>query len=193
VQAPAGKRWQLHVGENPEDAVAVTMYRESGDALERVELPVDSEGTQIFWMDWWTAKNAPVERIKVEPELKIDDDWVIYPMEGRVMDAVVETEVPLKPVLPALDALRLALCYTGPNDGIAVEPGYTVPAMRSRNGQQDTVLMRTYAAASEVKERFGVCTGAPPADRNWYREIHDYEPGNPEGYLKIRDYLFRLR
>ena len=73
--------------------MAVTIYRESGDMLERVELPVDGDGTQIFWMDLWTAKDAPVRRIKVEPELKIDEDWVIYPMEGRVMDAVVQGEV----------------------------------------------------------------------------------------------------
>ena len=61
--------------------------------LERVELPVDGDGNQIFWMDLWTARDAPVRRIKVEPELKIDEDWVIYPMEGRVMDAVVQGEL----------------------------------------------------------------------------------------------------
>ena len=38
-----------------------------------------------------------------------------------------------------------------------------------------------------------MCDGAPAGDLNWYREVRDYEPGNPEAYLKIRDYLFRLR
>ena len=40
-------------------------------------------------MDLWTAGNAPVQRIKVEPELKINDDWVTYPIEARVMEARV--------------------------------------------------------------------------------------------------------
>jgi hypothetical protein len=194
VQAPASKHWQLHIGQNPENAVAVTMYRESGDALERVELPVESDGTQIFWMDLWTAKDAPVRRIKVEPELNIDDDWVIYPMEGRVMDAVVQVEKPLEPMLPAVDALGLSQCFLDNPGRLPSGPAYTLPAVRSRNGQQDAILVRTYPAAQDdVKRLFKLCEGAPSGDRGWYGQLHDYEPGNPEAYLKIRDYLFRLR
>lgn len=193
VQAAAGKHWQLHIGQNPENAVAVTLYRESGDALERVDLPVDSEGTEIFWMDLWTAKSAPVQRIKVEPEIKIDDDWVIYPMEGRVTDAVVQTEKPLEPALPERDALRLSVCFSGAE---AAQPEsrlqYSLAAMRRRNSEQDAILARTHAAAEDLKKQFNVCAGAPPNDPNWYRQIRDYPPGNPESYLKVRDYLFRL-
>jgi hypothetical protein len=195
VQAPAGKHWQLHVGQNPENAVQVTMYRESGDTLERVELPVDADGTQVFWMDLWAAKDSPVRRIKVEPELNIDDDWVIYPMEGRVVDAAVQAEAPFEPRLPALDNLRLALCYTGPGSdvGAVSGPSYTLAALRSRNGQQDAILTKTLGAGEDVKRRFKMCDGAPPGDAGWYRQVRDYEPGNPEAYLKVRDYLFRLR
>ncbi len=194
VQAPSGKPWLLHVGQNPENAVVVTMYRESGDALEPVELPVEGAGTQVFWMDLWTARDAPVRRIKVEPELKIDDDWVIYPMEGRVMDAVVKVEKPVEPMLPARDALRFAVCVNGPLLGLPESgPRYTLPAMRYRNGQQDAILARTYAAGDDLKRLFNVCDGAPSGDQNWYLQIRDYQPGGPEGYLKVRDYLFRLR
>jgi hypothetical protein len=194
VQAPSGKPWLLHVGQNPENAVEVTMYRESGDALERVELPVEGDGAQIFWMDLWTARDAPVRRIKVEPELKIDDDWVIYPLEGRVMDAVVEVEKPVEPMLPARDALRFAVCFNGAILGLPESgPQYTVPALRYRNGQQDAILARTYAAGDDLKRLFKVCDGAPPGDQNWYRQMRDYPPGGPEAYLKVRDYLFRLR
>jgi hypothetical protein len=192
VQTPAGKHWQLHVGQNPENAVAVTMYRESGDTLERVELPVEGESTQIFWMDLWTARDAPVQRIKIEPELNIDGDWVIYPMEGRVMDAVVQGEKPLEPMLPAVDALGLSQCSSDFSGRVPSGPAYTLPAMRSRNGQQDAILARTYAAP-DIKRLFKLCEGAPSNDRNWYGQLHDYEPGSPEAYLKIRDYLFRLR
>ena len=195
VQAPSGKPWQLHVGQNPEDAVSVTIYRESGDMLERVELPVDGDGNQIFWMDLWTARDAPVRRIKVEPELKIDEDWVIYPMEGRVMDAVVQGDLLVSPMTPVQDALRFALCYKGAGgiSEVMSGPFYTLSAMRYRNVQRDANLPRSSAAAEEIKRLFHVCDGAPPGDLNWYREVRDYEPGNPEAYLKIRDYLFRLR
>ncbi len=81
--------WELYVAQNPENAVAVTLYRESGDKLERVAQPVSGTGVQVFWIDLYTAKTAPVERIKVEPQLHYKNDWVIYPMEGRVMDAII--------------------------------------------------------------------------------------------------------
>ena len=67
----------------------VTLYRENGDKLERVEQPVSGNSTQVFWMDLWTARDAPVQRIKVEPQLHVNNDWVIYPMEARVMSATV--------------------------------------------------------------------------------------------------------
>jgi hypothetical protein len=194
VQAPSGKHWQLHVGQNPENAVSITLYHESGDALERVDLPVDSDGAQVFWMDVWTGRTAPVERIKIEPELKVDDDWVIYPMEGRVMDAVVQSEKPLEPMLPERDALRFSICFTGARPSPA-EPGtqFTIPAMRRRNAEQDVILARTHTAGEDLKKTFDVCGGAPPNDPDWYGQVRDYQPGNPESYLKVRDYLFRLR
>jgi hypothetical protein len=193
VQAPAGKHWQLHIGQNPENAVSVTMYRESGDALERVDLPVDGDGSQVFWMDLWTAKSAAVQRIKVEPELKIDDDWVLYPMEGRVTDAVVQSEKPLEPIQPAIDALRYSVCYSGALLGLVSGHESTLAAMRSRNGQQDAFLVKSFSVSEYVKKTFGLCEGAPADDLKWYQRMSDYRPGDPESYLKVRDYLFRLR
>src|SRR5258708_14870810 len=65
VEAEAGLRWRLYVGQNPDNAVRVTMYRESGEALEKVDIPVEGDGAQVFWMDLWVDRNAPVQRIKV--------------------------------------------------------------------------------------------------------------------------------
>src|SRR5438105_5445871 len=75
VQAPENKSWWLYIGQNPENAVRVTLYRETEGKLEPEELPVLGKGAQVFWMDVWTDRSAPVERIKVEPQLNIDDDW----------------------------------------------------------------------------------------------------------------------
>ena len=60
VDVPQGTPYQLYVAQNPENAVEVTLYRENGDKLERVEQPVSGDSTQVFWMDLWTARDAPV-------------------------------------------------------------------------------------------------------------------------------------
>src|SRR5437870_8255996 len=53
VQAPDNKSWWLYMGQNPENAVRITMYREAEGKLDPVELPVMGKGTQVFWMDLW--------------------------------------------------------------------------------------------------------------------------------------------
>src|SRR5208282_4290318 len=75
VQAPADKTWWLFVGQNPDNTFKLTMYKESGDSLEPVELPRMSSGTEVLWLDVWTEASTRVERVKLEPELNINDDW----------------------------------------------------------------------------------------------------------------------
>src|SRR6185369_8009533 len=89
VDVPKGTPYQLYVAQNPENSVVVTLYRENGDKLEPVTQPASGDTTQVYWMDLWTARDAPVARIKVEPQLHVNNDWVIYPMEGRVVTATV--------------------------------------------------------------------------------------------------------
>lgn len=172
VEVPAETKWLLFVGLNPENSVKVTMYRELGGSLDPVELPYASSGTQVLWMDLWTEGNAPLRRIKVEPELKINpekinDDWVIYPIEGRVMEA----RIPAGPS-PA-PSMHAYLCG-------APESGPPLEGPRLRNSEQDVKLLDAHAPAKEdVKNLLGGCDGPLPSD--------------PESYLRIRDYLFRLR
>jgi len=166
VEAPAEAKWWLFIGQNPENSFKVTIYKESGDALEPVDLPYQSQGTQVFWMDVWTDGNARVQRVKLEPELHIDNDWVTYPIEARV----VEARIPPGPTPAA--SVRAYLC----GESLAPLP----EGLRLRNGQQDVRLLDAHAAAKDdVKKLLGRCDAPPPAD--------------PEWYLPIRDYLFRLR
>src|SRR5438445_5135906 len=51
VQVPKGTRFILYIGQNPEDAVRVTLYRESGERLDPVNQPYEAEGAQLLWMD----------------------------------------------------------------------------------------------------------------------------------------------
>ena len=168
VQAPADAKWWLFVGQNPENAVKVTVYRESGDALEPVDLPRRGGGTEILWMDVWTSGEARVEqnldRIKVEPELLIDGDWVIYPIEARV----VQAKVP-EPALPAGS-------YLCP---LVATPALPMARFQLRNAAQDFALAARLPK-EELTKLLTFCD--TPAPERW-----------SENYLRIRDYLFGLR
>jgi hypothetical protein len=169
VDVPKGTPYQLYVAQNPDNAVEVTLYRENGDTLERVEQPVSGNSTQVFWMDLWTARDAPVARIKVEPQLHVNNDWVIYPMEARVVNATVPDGK------RAQQGMRSYIC----GDTEEAPPPGTVSIlnMRSRNAQQD-VALAAMAPKEELQKLFGAC---------------DARPSDPEWYLRIRDYLLRLR
>ena len=176
VQVPDAKSWWLYIGQNPENAVRLTMYRQAAGKFEPVELPIAGKGAQVFWMDVWTDKARPVERIKVEPQLNLDDDWVVYPMEVRVMDAVVpDGERPAAEIEP-VELMRGYIC------GVAGRPvtveGLTPAALRYRNARQDLALAPR-APRAELLRMFGSCTAEAPE--------------NPEWYLRFRDYFLRLK
>jgi hypothetical protein len=180
VEVPRGTPYQLYVAQNPENAVEVTLYRENGDRLEPVAQPVSGNDTQIFWMDLWTARDAPVQRIKVEPQLHVNNDWVIYPMEARVMEATAgEVGRGVGGDEPPAQVIRQFLCSRFPAiDYGAVPPGPSAASKRVRNALQDLTLA-TGAPRAELQTLFGSCVSPIPAD--------------PEWYLRIRDYLLRLR
>jgi hypothetical protein len=168
VQAPADRQWWLFVGQNPENAVKLTIYRESGDELEPVEVPRQSRGTEILWMDVWTAATTPVQRIKIEPELHFSDapneDWIIYPIEARVVEARVPT-----PALPPGSYLCPPVATPAP----------PMARFQLRNAAQDFALAER-VPKEELAKLLTFCdTPAPP---RW-----------SENYLRIRDYLFSLR
>src|SRR5437870_9495826 len=152
VQVAKGTRFSLYIGQNPEDAAKVTLYR-NGD---RVDQPFEAEGVQVLWMDLWVARDAPVRRVKIEPQLNVGNDWIVYPMEVRVVDATVPDPLPNATV-------RSFLCGGKPEPAPA-------PALRVRNLQQDASLA-AHSSKEELMKLLGPCT-APP-------------PDNPESYLRI--------
>jgi hypothetical protein len=180
VDVPQGTPYQLYIAQNPENSVDVTLYRETGEKLERVELPVSGNGTQVFWMDLWMGRDAPVQRIKVEPQLHVNNDWVIYPMEARVMEVVVP-DLKWQPqtggMAPA-GLMRQVICTGGIVSEFPSGAGFAAQNMRYRNAQQDMLLARA-ASKEDLRKLFGACD-APLS-------------GDPEWYLRIRDYLLRLR
>jgi hypothetical protein len=177
IQVPRGTKFVVYVGQNPENAVKVALYRRSGGKLEPVELPYAGESAQVLWMDLWVDRNAPVRRVKIEPQVGIDGDWVTYPMEVRVMEPVVPDRSALDQSAPSsFEVMRAFLCGSKfrPMAGripIAAE-------LLFRNAQQDVALAAgsSDALRQEMKKTMGGCSVSPPAD--------------PEFYLRLRDYFF---
>ncbi len=172
IDAKAGEPYTLFIGLNPQDAVKVTVYRETVGRLDPVDLPFKAEGPAAFWLDVWCDAGAPVRRIKIEPELYADGDFVRYPMEARVMDATVPA-----PPLPKFPDPRELLCgpmrryysYLNTPDSARLQ---------DRNRAQDAALASRVSKAS-LARGIGDC--------------YSIDWANPEAYLRIRDYLFRLR
>jgi hypothetical protein len=177
VQVAKGTHYWLHIGQNPENAVRITLYREAGDRLAPVELSYEGWETQIFWLDVWTDRAAPVRRIKIEPQLFVENDWVVYPMEARVIDTTVPNGPWPEGSIPSIDVMKRFLCEnTMPEAAPAKE--LSASRLQFRNAQQDLALARR-VPAQDLRQLLGGCD-APPSDQ-------------PEQYLRIRDYLLRMR
>jgi hypothetical protein len=165
VQVKSGTPYWLYVGENPDNAVKVALYREIGEQLEPLKSPYQGDSTQIFWLDLFADRNAIVRRIKIEPELSVDDDWVTYPMEVRVMEARVPD---------ALGAFSMLTFVCG----AAEEPRETdIAKLHLRNERQDVAL----------------AANVPKRELRKLMSCDSKPSGDPEWYLRIRDYLFRMR
>jgi hypothetical protein len=213
LSAPAGAAFTLHFAQNPDNAVHATFYREIHDAagvpdrLERIELPLESkidEGGRslVLWMDLWVDADAPVRRVRVEPQVWIGDRWIIYPMEVRVFPNIVPESVKDSAELPpasapadafALGPLRAMLC--GPGEPAAT-PGPTIRRMIHRNARQDAALAGAFAKVlgrETVAKRLATEAGIPDLEAWCSAERSARPPGaaGPEWYLKLRDRLVR--
>jgi hypothetical protein len=177
IRVSPGTKFAVYIGQNPENAVKVTLYRRAALKLERVELPYVGGGSQVLWMDLWVDAHAPVRRVKLEPQVSIDGDWVTYPMEVRVMELVVpDRPGPEGGLANAFEVMDAYLCGAkfrplGGRVPIGAELGF-------RNAQQDVALAAAGSVAlrEELKQAMGGCKAKPSAD--------------PEFYLRLRDYFF---
>src|SRR5262249_10988987 len=120
---------------------------------------------------------SSVERIKIEPQLHINNDWVIYPIEGRVMDATVPDGKSPSGNYPPVAVLRSYLCRPKQEDALLGSAAPSISGLRFRNAQQDLALAAK-APRAKLQELLGSCSSPVSAD--------------PEWYFRIRDYLFKL-
>lgn len=223
VTAPPGRRYSLFLGENPENFFQLTLYKESwtksgqewiADKLEKVDTPYHgvipespapgappAQTVDTFWLDVYTPSQAAVRRVRLEAQLNVGEDWVIYPLEVRVLPARLPRLGPFAGAVPpvtapageaALDQLASYLC------GAKVRPGAGPPTARqfvARNAQHDMALAREI---EEKKGREAVQAGIASAlgaedVKSWCAERLKpaVAPYNPEQYLRVRDWLFK--
>ncbi len=204
VTAAPGTSYELHVGQNPEDAVRVTGFQEIfekqddqwlPDRVQQVSLPfegripqdgaIPGQTTQGFLMDIWVDGGAPVRRIKVEPQLWVEGRWIIYPMEVRIGEVRVPRVFPTPAVLPPVTApadaaAKAALC--GQAERSEAQNGSTVRYAIRRNALQDAGLLKS--AGDVVRKQVAALTAGCADD------VPRSEFG-AEWYLRVRDALFR--
>ncbi len=180
IQVPRGVKFLVYIGQNPDNAAKVTLYRRSGGKLESVVVPYEGESSEVLWMDLWVDANAPVRRVKIEPQVGIGGEWVIYPMEVRVTEPVVAGHsMDEGNDMTAFEIMRLYLCRD--RDVTITDLGLGVRALQSRNARQDTALAARASPAlrEDLQRAMGGCSAPAPAD--------------PEFYLRVRDLLLRTR
>ncbi|MFB3829808.1 MAG: hypothetical protein ACE15B_23765 [Bryobacteraceae bacterium] len=195
VEAPEGENSFLYVQQNPE-RFRVTAYRERfvktnagwiPDALERVKLPclvllpdrvqpIPGQTTAVFWLDVWVPGDIPAQRVRLEILLKTGSRWIVYPMEVRVLAAVLPPLPPDSGRVPAVAAradASLRGVWCGAEAG-SVQPR-TVRQMIRRNAQRDALYAKSRGAL-------------PAGIENWCR---DPKALAPEWYLNVRYDLLR--
>jgi hypothetical protein len=180
IQVPRGVKFLIYIGQNPDSAAKVTLYRRDGGKLVPVVVPYEGASSQVMWMDLWVEANAPVRRVKIEPQVGIGGEWLTYPMEVRVSEASPEIEAaPGHAIAEPFELMRTFLCGGEPRPlGGAIPTG---AEFRFRNARQDVALARASSPAlrEELKKAMGGCTASAPSD--------------PEFYLRLRDVLLRSR
>ncbi len=206
----------LDIGQNPENAVKARLYRENfietpkgflPDTLIEVSIPYRGFETDFrlpgqkavtFWLEMGVAKDAPVDRIKVEPELYTESmkDWVVYPMEVRIEDpvlpdaaSVVSRNAPDAAVTaPADTAIFPVICadHVSAQTKLNESSGQlTTRELLRRYAQQDITLLKQ---RSDLDALFRKVAGT---DRKTWCTAPRTPSTGPEWYLRLRDAIYR--
>jgi hypothetical protein len=181
VQAPPDMSWVLRIGQNPDKAATITLYRGASGHLVRAAEPVTGNSTETFWMDVWVEKTDPVRRIKVEPTVEIKGEWLTYPMEMRVRENVApdfasNPNAAVEPGSP-FEILQAYVCR-GKQPPAVPTAIASADAIHLRNAHQDVAMASQLSSVDrdELRKWMGGCTARTSND--------------PEAYLHVRDYFF---
>ncbi|MBK5294968.1 MAG: hypothetical protein JJE04_25240 [Acidobacteriia bacterium] len=212
LSAPTGKSFSFHLSDNPEGSFKYTLYRESParsgqasipDLLEKVPLPVAGTFTDssplTFWLDILVPAAIPAGRIRLEAQLNIDDQWIIYPLEVRVQPASIPRHsaqsfpLPVAQLSSAHSALVPLQNYLCGKPAPAPQSGpLTSRQMIARNAIQDMAMARSLEPALGAPHLHQTLLGFLGATdvKTWCASRLE-APADPELYLRIRDFLIK--
>jgi hypothetical protein len=217
VTVPERTPYFLFVQTNPPNIFRISLYQELyvktsvgwiPDALEPVKLPafgtlpylplpIRGQNTVSYWLDVWVAAETPVQRVRFEVLLKVGRDWVMYPMEVRVMPAVAPAHPAHSAALPPVTARAGASVY-GPFRNFLChgretgrEEKLNVRRLIHRNALADMALARSLEAKQgdlkgELLGKLGVRDRAA-----WCKSPLSANPLDTEWFLRARDTLYR--
>ena len=180
IQVPRGVKFLVYMGQNPDNAAKVTLYRRDGGKLVPIVVPYEGVSSQVLWMDVWVEGDAPVRRVKIEPQVGIGGDWVTYPMEVRVSEPVVP-RVTVESTRTPLEIIRLYLCQ-GRRFVTLDGGGVSLSSLHARNAQQDVELaaVGSDAVRQAIKNAIGGCDAQPPPDAEFYLRVRDLFFASPQ-------------
>ncbi len=223
VGVPNGTPYTLHIAQNPESTAIVRLYRDQyaqigkeliADAVTPVELPEmgtlpAGQNVQTYLLDMFVPASTPTDRFRLEVQLNVGGQWVIYPMEIRPREVVLPrgtmARAPLAGVearadAPVMTALREYAC--GERGGLREIALVTVRAFIDRNARQDIALagirekQSSHVAVANELARLGgwpsreaLCRsrGLSSLDAEWWLKVRTYLqqaiPAPPAGML----------
>ncbi|HYP15434.1 MAG TPA: hypothetical protein VEQ63_16010 [Bryobacteraceae bacterium] len=208
--------FQIDIAQNPENAVKPMLYKEVfekvgegwvPDRLLPVPIPYEGSETDFgipgqsvvtFWLDLTVPRDAPVDRVKIEPQMWVPaiQDWVIYPMEVRILEPRVpapkETWAALPPVSEPADAallgpLRGALC------GIKEPEGKAELTARAYVRRNATYQLAIAGTADFMRTALTKAPGIGINPQGLCAATPERSPLGPEWFLRFRDTVNRLK
>lgn len=220
VTAPAGTPFILYVGQNPGKFLDVAVYKEIytrrgaqwiPDGLKPVTLPytgrlpdpsapILGQTSVTFFLDVRVPADARVRRTKLEPQLHLEDRWITWPMEVRILPAVIPQHEMGSAALAGVEepsdatarrALTTYLC--GPS---AAGPATRRGNLRwfiARNAIEDIALARSLESRPGLQllpEILRLAGSGDPA--KWCEATVFPQDLGPEWYLRFREALYRL-
>jgi hypothetical protein len=207
VRAPAGRAYYLHFGANPETIVQHKVYREGPepDRLTEVALPAGgsmAEGrADAYLVDIFVPAHSGVRRVRVEAQLNVGDDWIIAPLELRLQQASIPAVAKGAGSMAAVEANVADTAYSVLRGFVCgrTEPfRHGAPGVREfvrRNAVQDIALAAALEArpsGRQVRATLAAAISAEEPARMCAQPAGAAGPYDPEAYLKVRQYLYRL-
>lgn len=158
------------------------------------QIQIPGQTTRLYLLDVWVPPNAEINRrVRLEVAIKVGS-WIIYPLEIRIIEALVPQREQVESRMPPAEVQRTASEFTQAPlaaylAGAPLPPlpknVHTVREVMERNAAQDMALARL-ANTPEVWLLI-----ARQIANDWTRDFPFPILPGAEWYLRVRDLIYR--